>query len=79
MKKDIGGPSHNVVTFQRRDFLTSRHPNVTTLRSYNMQPFISQCNDIAMSRCHRDSINEIFFRYNKKNEESEIMRRRNEI
>ena len=54
MKKDIGGPSLNVAT----------------LRLYNMQPFISQCRDIVTLRCLRDSIRDIFFRYNKKNEEN---------
>ena len=43
LKKEIGGElSLNVTTFQRRDVLTLRRPNVETLRSYDVQPTLAK-------------------------------------
>ena len=55
MKKEIGEPSLNVATF----------PNAATLRSYDMQP--TSANIVTSPGLTQQE----FFRYNKKNEETE--------
>ena len=58
---------------QCRDVSTSRHPNVVTLRSYDVQATSAkvttfQCRDITTSRHHLDSPSKNFLDITKKNE-----------